>query len=153
MVEKSNKKPSREGNFQISCFYVGEALCGIDIGFVQEINKQVMFTSVPHSPEYVMGIMNLRGKIVTIIDLGKKLGIESSANITDSTRIIIVNSREEYIGLLVDRVTDVVVADWEKVSPPPSNIKGVKGKYFQGVYKFKNMLVAILDVDEVLDSE
>lgn len=143
----------KEGTFQISCFYVGEALCGIDISFVQEINKQVLFTSVPHSPDYVVGIMNLRGKIVTIIDLGRKLGIKSSAEITDNTRIIIVNSEQEFIGFLVDKVTDVVIADWEKISSPPSNIKGVKGKFFQGVYKFKNKLVAILDVEEVLSNE
>lgn len=145
--------PDRKDTFQISCFYVGEALCGIDISFVQEINKQVSFTSVPHSPDYVVGIMNLRGKIVTIIDLGRKLGIKSSAEVTDNTRIIIVNSEHEFIGFLVDKVTDVVIADWEKISSPPSNIKGVKGKFFQGVYKFKNKLVAILDVEEVLSNE
>ncbi|MFP4085001.1 MAG: chemotaxis protein CheW [Desulfonatronovibrio sp.] len=143
----------KKGSFQISCFYVGEALCGIDIGLVQEINKQVLSTTVPHSPEYVMGIMNLRGKIVTIIDLGKKLGIESASEITDDTRIIIVSSRDEFIGLLVDKVTDVILADWEKVSPPPSNIKGARGKFFNGVYRFKNKLVAILDVEEVLGNE
>ncbi|WP_045216920.1 chemotaxis protein CheW [Desulfonatronovibrio magnus] len=153
MTEDNIAKHGKKGTFQISCFYVGEALCGIDIGFVQEINKQVLLTSVPHSPDYVVGIMNLRGKIVTIIDLGKKLGIESTANITDDTRIIIVNSKQEFIGFLVNKVTDVVVADRENVSPAPSNIKGVKGKFFQGVYKYKNKLVAILDVEEVLENE
>ncbi|MFO7726734.1 MAG: chemotaxis protein CheW [Desulfonatronovibrio sp.] len=143
----------KKGSFQISCFYVGQALCGIDIGLVQEINKQVLSTTVPHSPEYVMGIMNLRGKIVTIIDLGKKLGIESAAEITEDTRIIIVGSRDEYIGLLVNKVTDVVVAEWEHVSPPPSNIKGARGKFFNGVYRSKNKLVAILNVEEVLVNE
>ncbi|WP_028574383.1 chemotaxis protein CheW [Desulfonatronovibrio hydrogenovorans] len=143
----------KQGQFQISCFYVGQALCGIDISYVQEINKQVHFTAVPHSPEYVVGIMNLRGKIVTIIDLGKKLGIDSCTDITDQTRIIIVSSRREFIGLLVDKVTDVVLADWEDVSPPPANIRGVNGRFFQGVYKPGNRLVAILDVEEVLGDE
>ncbi|MFW5730451.1 MAG: chemotaxis protein CheW [Desulfonatronovibrionaceae bacterium] len=152
MAEANGQGMGGKGAFQISCFYIGEALCGIDISFVQEINKQVLLTPVPHSPDYVLGIMNLRGKIVTIIDLSRKLGIAANAEFKDSTRIIIVNSRQEYIGFLVDKVTDVVVADWEKVSPPPSNIKGVRGKFFQGVYKHKNSLVAILNVEEVLDS-
>ena len=152
MQEKDKMSSENNDHFQISCFYIGDAMCGIDINLVQEINKQLDFTVVPHAPEYVMGIMNLRGKIVTIIDLSKKLGFASST-MSDQTRIIIVESKEEYIGLLVDKVTDVVLADWEKVSSPPSNIKGLKGKYFQGVYKSKSKLVAILDIEEVLSSE
>ncbi|EFI35611.1 CheW protein [Desulfonatronospira thiodismutans ASO3-1] len=152
MQGKSSKASDRKDPFQISCFYIGDAMCGIDINLVQEINKQLDFTVVPHAPEYVMGIMNLRGKIVTIIDLSKKLGF-SFSRMGDETRIIIVESKDEFIGLLVDKVTDVVLADWEKVSSPPSNIKGLKGKYFQGVYKSRTKLVAILDIEEVLSSE
>ncbi|WP_291322523.1 chemotaxis protein CheW [Desulfonatronospira sp.] len=152
MEKKGKKALDRKEPFQISCFYIGEAMCGIDINMVQEINKQLDFTVVPHAPDYVLGIMNLRGKIVTIIDLSKKLGF-SYSRMTDNTRIIIVESKEEYIGLLVDKVTDVVLADWDKVSSPPSNIKGLKGKYFQGVYKSKTKLVAILDIEEVLSSD
>ena len=140
---------AKKGSFQLSCFYIDEALCGVDIDLVQEINKHIIFTEVPHAPDYVLGIMNLRGRIVTIIDLGKKLGLGDS-KVSESSRIIIVNSKEEQIGLLVDRITDVVASDWDQVTPPPSNIKGVQGKYFQGVLKVKNKLVAILDIEEVL---
>jgi purine-binding chemotaxis protein CheW len=143
---------AKKGSFQLSCFYIGEALCGVDIDLVQEINKHISFTEVPHAPDYVLGIMNLRGRIVTIIDLGKKLGL-GKTKISEDSRIIIVNSREEQIGLLVDKITDVVMSDWEQVTPPPSNIKGVQGKYFQGVLKVKNKLVAILDVEEVLSEK
>ncbi|MBT8762498.1 purine-binding chemotaxis protein CheW [Desulfohalobiaceae bacterium Ax17] len=151
-MDNAEKIAAKAGNFQLSCFYIGEALCGIDIDQVQEINKQISFTEVPHAPEYVLGIMNLRGRIVTIIDLAKKLGLGLS-NLTEESRIIIVSSKEEHIGLLVDKITDVIMADWKQVAPPPSNIKGVQGKYFQGVLNVKNKLVAILDVEEVLAVE
>ncbi len=149
---KNSKSQGGNNDLQISCFYLGKAMCGIDINLVQEINKQLNFTIVPHAPEYVLGIMNLRGKIVTIIDLGKKLGL-SETQFTDSTRIIIIESQEEYLGLLVDQVTDVVTTDWDHVSSPPSNIKGLKGRFFQGVYQSKTKLIAILDISEVLGNE
>ena len=142
----------KTGALQMSCFFVGSALCGIDINVIQEMNKQMEMTKVPQAPSYVLGIMNLRGRIVTIIDLGRKLGL-SPSKMTETSRIIIVNSRDENIGLLVDRVTDVVTAKWEDVEPTPSNIKGVKGKYFQGVLKSSKDLIAVLDVEEVLADE
>lgn len=134
---------------ELATFFVGEALCGMDILKVQEINKLMERTWVPQAPEYVLGVLNLRGKIVTIIDLGKKLSL-SATQLSDATRNIIVDSQDEYIGLLVDRIGDVVLADWDKVEPPPSNISGVQGKFFEGVYKTENSLVGILDVEEVL---
>lgn len=134
---------------ELATFFVGEALCGMDILKVQEINKLMERTWVPQAPEYVLGVLNLRGKIVTIIDLGKKLGL-SATQLSDASRNIIVDSQDEYIGLLVDRIGDVVLADWDKVEPPPSNISGVQGKFFEGVYKTENSLVGILDVEEVL---
>lgn len=140
------------GPVQLACFFIGSALCGIDINAIQEMNRQLEMTRVPQAPAYVLGIMNLRGRIVTIIDLGRKLGLAPSKQ-TDSSRIIIVNSREENIGLLVDRITDVVKAKWEDVGPTPSNIKGMKGAYFLGVLKTSKDLVAILDVEEVLGDE
>lgn len=143
---------NKTGPVQISCFYVGSALCGIDINVIQEMNKQMTMTKVPQSPAHVLGIMNLRGRIVTIIDLGLKLGLSPSKT-TDNSRIIIVNSRDENIGLLVDKITDVVNAKWEEMEPTPSNIKGLKGKYFQGVLKASKELIAVLDVEEVLSED
>lgn len=147
-----NEGKQKTGALQMSCFFVGSALCGVDINVIQEMNKQMEMTKVPQAPEYVLGIMNLRGRIVTIVDLGRKLGLTPS-RITATSRIIIVNSRDENIGLLVDKITDVVTAKWEDVEPTPSNIKGAKGKYFQGVYKAAKDLVAILDVEAVLTDE
>ncbi len=137
---------------ELATFYVGDALCGMDILKVQEINKLIEMTRVPQAPEYVLGILNLRGEIVTIIDLGKKLGLKST-EMSDKTRNIIVNSNEEHIGLMVEQISDVIEADWEKVEAPPANIGDVQGKYFTGVFKTKDRLIGMLDVEKVLEEE
>jgi purine-binding chemotaxis protein CheW len=137
---------------ELASFFVGDALCGMDILKVQEINKLIEMTRVPQAPEYVLGILNLRGEIVTIVDLGKKLGLKST-EMSDKTRNIIVSSNGEHIGLMVEQISDVVQAEWEKVEPPPANIGGVQGKYFTGVFKTEDRLIGILDVEKVLEEE
>jgi purine-binding chemotaxis protein CheW len=136
-------------DIEFSTFYVGGALCGIDILNIQEINKNFEITKVPQAADYVEGILNLRGRIVTIIDLGKKLGLEPASKAKDN-RNIIVNSEDEHIGLLVDSIADVVLAKSSAIEPAPSNIGGVKGKFFEGVLKTETSLIGILDINEVL---
>jgi len=143
------KVESTSEDLEFSTFYVGGALCGINILNIQEINKHFEITSVPQSPDYIEGILNLRGRIVTIIDLGKKLGL-APANKDKDNRNLIVNSEDEHIGLLIDSIADVVIAQKDDIEPAPSNIGGVKGKYFQGVLKTDSQLIGILDIDEVL---
>lgn len=142
-------KDSASKDIEFATFYVGGALCGIDILNIQEINKNFEITKVPQASDYVEGILNLRGRIVTIIDLGKKLGLER-VNKDKDNRNIIVNSDDEHIGLLVDSISDVVLAQKSDIEPAPSNIGGAKGKFFQGVLKTETQLIGILDIDEVL---
>ena len=148
MKDKS-KTDARRETMELATFYIGDALCGMNILKIQEINKLMEMTKVPQAPAYVMGILNLRGQIVTIVDLAKKLGL-SSTELTDKSRNIIVNSKGEHIGLMTSRISDVVQAGSDKIEPPPANIGGVQGRYFTGVYKTENSLVGILDVEEVL---
>ena len=137
---------------ELATFYVGESLYGMDILKVQEINKLMDMTRVPQAPDYVMGILNLRGQIVTVIDLGKKLNLDN-IQVNETSRNIIVNSGNEYIGLLVSRISDVVEAQWDKVEKPPANLDGIQGTFFKGVFKTKDRLIGILDVDRVLAEE
>jgi len=143
---------TQEETMALATFYVGGALCGMDILKIQEINKLMVMTKVPQASDYVMGILNLRGQIVTIIDLGKKLGL-SSTELTSKSRNIIVNSKGEYIGLMTARISDVMHSDMSRIEPPPANIGGVQGKYFKGVFKTEDKLIGILDVEEVLKEE
>jgi len=151
-MSQSLRSEIHSDTVELASFYVGEALCGMDILKVQEINKLIEMTRVPQAPEYVLGILNLRGEIVTIIDLGKKLGLKST-ELNNKTRNIIVNSNGEHIGLMVEQISDVIQVEWEKVEPPPANISDVQGKYFTGVFKTADRLIGILDVEKVLKEE
>lgn len=149
-MRRSAKTEMHSDTVELASFFVGEALCGMDILKVQEINKLIEMTRVPQAPDYVLGILNLRGEIVTIIDLGKKLGLKST-ELTDRTRNIIVSSNGEHIGLMVEQISDVIQVEWEKVESPPANIGDVQGKFFTGVFKTERRLIGILDVERVLE--
>ena len=143
--------PTRESNeiLELSTFYIGAALCSIDILKIQEINKLLDWTPVPQAEKYVRGILNLRGKIITVIDLGYKLGLPSMV-VSNKSRNIVVNSMGEQIGLLVERLSDVVQVDPNKVERPPANIGALQGNFFKGVFKTKDHLIGVLDVEAVL---
>lgn len=147
MIEKKTNISSE--NLKFSTFYVGEALCGINLLKIQEINNHFKITKVPQSSDYITGIINLRGRIVTTFNLGKKLGLDSISN-DKNRKNIIVNSEDEHIGLLVDSISDVVSAKSTDIEAAPSNIGGIKGQYFQGVLKMEDQLIGILDIDQVL---
>ncbi len=137
---------------ELATFYVGNALCGMDILKIQEINKIMQMTKVPQAPEYVLGILNLRGQIITIIDLGKKLGL-GETDLSQDPRNIIVNSSGGHVGLLVRQISDVVEADMDKKERPPANMGGIQGEFFTGVFKTEKSLIGILNVDKVLSIE
>ena len=137
---------------ELATFYVGDALCGMDILKVQEINKLMEMTKVPQAPDYMVGILNLRGQIVTIIDLGQKLSL-GNVEISNESRNIIINAPGEHVGLLVTKISDVVMADPDKIEPAPANMSGIQGSFFTGVYKTENKLIGILDIKEVLRIE
>ncbi len=137
---------------ELATFFIGDALCGIDILNIQEINRQMEVTWVPQAPDYVQGVLNLRGRIVTVIDLGKKLGLSPIKPYKDN-RNIIIDSEDEHIGFMVDRISDVLLAESNKIEPAPANIGGVQGRFFKGVFKTQNSLIGVLNIDEILKDE
>jgi purine-binding chemotaxis protein CheW len=151
-MQKDSFAANQKNILELATFYVGESLCGINILNIQEINKNVDITHVPQAPEYVVGVLNLRGRIVTVIDLGEKLKL-SPININKENCNIIVDSQEEQIGLLVDSISDVLLARSDKIEPAPANLGGVKGKFFKGVFKTEDKLIGVLDIEEVLKEE
>jgi purine-binding chemotaxis protein CheW len=137
---------------QLVTFHVGDAICGLDIQCVKGITQRPEMTPVPLAPEYVRGILNLRGEIVTVIDLGRRVGLSPNREGRHS-RGIIVEFGGEHIGLLVDRVGDVVSESSSQVDPPPASLGGVQGGFFQGVLKTQTSLVGVLDLERLLQED
>ena len=134
---------------ELIIFQVGNILCAASIAQVQEINQNLRITPVHHAPEYVKGVVNLRGQIVTVIDLGQKFGVEAVEQHTDRC-IVVVRFAKELIGLLVDDVQDVIWAHASDIEATPGNVSGIQGAFFSGIYKMSQGLVAIVNFEEVL---
>ena len=134
---------------QFATFYVGHMLLGVDIRVVQEINRQSEITQVPHAPDYVRGVINLRGDVATIVDLRAILGLPPSET-SRQTRNLIVHHQGEAIGLLVDQISDILTLREDEISPPPTNVEGVDGRLMSGVCTLESEIVVLLDIDEVL---
>lgn len=133
-------------------FQVGEIRCGIDILEMDGINWVPSITPVYGAPNYVKGLLNLRGQVVTVLDLGKRLGIGACQG-SKKSRIIIVTIEEEHIGLLVDYVTEVIYARESEILPPPENTMKSQGVFFKGILKNKNRLITLLNVAAILNTD
>jgi purine-binding chemotaxis protein CheW len=133
----------------LATFFVREAHCGLDATGIQEVIRLGPLTPVRHAPADVAGIVNLRGKIVTILDLGLRLGFAKAVPSADS-RIFIIEDRNEFVGLLVDRVYEVVEVDRDTWQPPPANVAWGQGRYIQGVCRTSGRVITVLDPGLIL---
>lgn len=128
---------------------IGNLRCGIDLRYVQEIDRNLDITRVRHAPAYVRGVVNLRGQLLTLIDLRKKFDLDP-VDTTSEMRIVVVEQGDGAVGLLVDRVDDIIEASAQDLEPPPSNVGRVVGAFFRAIYKMEDGLAAVLDLEEVL---
>ncbi len=133
----------------LATFYVRDALCALDAAGVQEVIRLGPVTPVHYAPQEVLGIVNLRGKIVTIVDLGLRLGFPKALAGSES-RIFIVEDRNEFIGLLVDRVDEVVEVERDHWQPPPANVNWGQARFFKGICRARGRVVTLLDAAQIL---
>lgn len=137
---------------EIATFYVDNAWMGVFIDQVEEINHHMDLTPVPNVRSSVRGLMNLRGEVVTVIDLRVVLGLEPAV-IQRKTCNVVVRSGNERIGILADRVGDVILARRESIEPPPANVASADGRLLRGVCQLESDILAILDVEQILSSD
>jgi purine-binding chemotaxis protein CheW len=151
---------------QFVTFRLERSLFGIDVLLVDEINRQLDMVPVAGAPDFVRGLINLRGQIVSVIDLGTKLGLEprtinrlSRCVVLKTTRMITHLKEEglvtdttcsDIVGLLVDRVEDMVIVDDTQIDPPPANVGQVAGEFISGVVQRSGDLLIILKLSEVV---
>lgn len=139
----------RSGELQIVTFKIGKEEFSVDILKVQEIIRIIEITRVPRSPEFVEGVINLRGKVIPVIDLRKRFGLSKIGHDHD-TRIIVVESTGRTVGMIVDSVSEVLRLNASTVEPPPEIVGSIDSEYIDGVGKLEDRLIILLNIDKVL---
>lgn len=142
-------RENRGGKFL--SFFLAEEEYGIEILKVQEIIGIVGITRVPRTPEHIRGVINLRGKVIPVVDLRLKFGMETKEQ-TEETCIIVVRARGIEIGIIVDRVSEVLNIVSEDIEDAPSFGAGVNTDYLLGIGKSDGRVKLLLDIDKVLST-
>lgn len=133
---------------QLVIFKLGREEYGVSILQVQEIKRITEITRVPHTPEYIKGVINLRGSVLPVIDLKRRLNLPQQAS-TENTRIIIVKVQEISLGMIVDAVLEVMTIHQENIDSPEVVAGSVAANYLSGVGKLENRLLILLDLETI----
>ena len=137
---------------QLVVFKLGDESYGVNIEAVNTIIRIPDITSVPHAPEYVQGVINLRGLIVPVICLRTRFGL-SRAEITKATRVVVVESTGMQVGMIVDAVTETMSLPLANIEPLSPLVQSVDSRYLRGVGKIDNRLIILLSLDKVLSQQ
>jgi purine-binding chemotaxis protein CheW len=137
---------------QLVSFNIGTEEFGVDILKVQEINRMVDITRVPRSPDFVEGIINLRGKVIPIIDIRKRFNM-ALAEHDKNTRIVVVDIEGQVMGMIVDSVSEVLRLPASTIEAPPEVVSSVDSDYIRGVAKLEDRLLIYLDLSRILSGE
>jgi purine-binding chemotaxis protein CheW len=143
-----NSAPATAELLQLVSFFLGNEEFALEILKVQEIIRMVDLTRVPNAPEFVEGVINLRGKVIPVIGLRKRFAMEPREH-DKQTRIVVVELHGSVVGFVVDSVSEVLRIPADTVEPPPRLAK-TKREYVCGVGKLSNRLLLLLDVDRLL---
>jgi purine-binding chemotaxis protein CheW len=140
------------GTRQLIDFLVGDDHFGLDILSVREVIRLAAVTALPRAPTAVKGVINLRGKVIPLVDLREKFGLPARAW-DDATRVIIVDVREKAAGLIVDGVSHVVRFTTEQLKPAPAWIAGLRGELVQGVAGVDGRFIVLLNPDVLFSGD
>lgn len=146
-IEKSSGPVSEL--LQLVSFKIGSEEFGVDILNVQEINKMTAITKVPNSLDFVEGVINLRGRIIPVIDLRTRLGLAKKEHDKD-TRIIVVEIEGKTIGFIVDVVSEVLRIPANVTEAPPELVAGINSEFIKSVGKLEDRLLILIDLNKLL---
>ncbi|OQY13333.1 MAG: hypothetical protein B6I31_01370 [Desulfobacteraceae bacterium 4572_19] len=153
---------------QISTFILGDTILGVDILLVKEVYRNIELTPIPDAPAHLRGLMNLRGRVVTVIDLNVCMN-RPEIDSTDENRLLILKTDDEIaqyqkhglmedaklgediVGFLIDRMDDVINVETKNIVPPPPNLESIEEELIEGVIKLGGKLVILLDVTALLE--
>ncbi len=133
-------------------FNIAEETFGISIAQINQILKPQEIFKVPNTPPFIEGLINLRGKVITVFNLRKRFGMPEKEN-DDNTKVIIVNLEELLLGFTVDSVTEIVNLQDEDIVPTPPSISSFDRRFLSGVGKMEDKLILILNLEKVLTTD
>ena len=139
-----------EGAIEVITFHVGDRWLGVDIREVQEINRMMEITPATNAPEVVAGLINLRGDVVTVVDLKHILHLSQTKE-SHQTRIVVVNWGKEKVGVMVDRVSDVVTIAPDELLTPPANLNSRESRAISAVYQGEHELLMVVQLKDMME--
>jgi len=152
MRAKREKVEESGDEEQIVSFRLGNETFGVKVSDVREIGKVQNITKIPKMPEYIEGVMNLRGQVTTVIDLKKRLNIDRSTVLTDQSRIIIAEVSDNQLGIIVDSVEDVIRIPRSSISPPPRTLMATQdSSALVGICKVKERMIMLMDIGKTME--
>jgi purine-binding chemotaxis protein CheW len=147
------EKKAVEATEHLVTFLLGAEEYGLDVRLVQEIIRVTEVTPVPRAPEFVKGVINLRGRIIPVVDLRRKLGLGEVDASARTARVVVAKLRDRLVGLLVDGASQVLKVPVSLIEPTPEEVLDVEADYIRGVAKLANRLVILMDLARVLSLE
>lgn len=148
----SDQKRQETELLQLVTFSIGDEEFGVEILKVQEIIRMLEITKVPKAPAFVEGVINLRGKVIPILDLRKRFGLAERDH-DKNTRIIVIDINSMIVGFIVDSVSEVLRLPASTVEPPPPVVAGLDSDYISGVGKLEDRLLIMLDLNRLLSND
>ena len=151
-MKNSTAQSSDDPMLQWVTFRLDNETYGINVMQVQEVLRYSEIAPVPGAPSYVLGIINLRGNVVTVIDTRQRFGLDS-AEITDNTRIVIIEADKQVVGILVDSVAEVVYLRQSEIATAPNVGNDESAKFIQGVCNKNGELLILVELDKMMTEE
>jgi purine-binding chemotaxis protein CheW len=145
-------RAAAEATEHLATFFLAGEEYGVEVRQVQEIRRVTEITSVPRAPEFIRGVINLRGRILPVLDLRRRLALGEVA-MDRAARIVVVRIKERLLGLLVDGASQVLKVKVSQIEPPPEEVLQQGGDYIRGVAKLDDRLIILVDLERLLAHE
>jgi purine-binding chemotaxis protein CheW len=147
-----DQRAAAEATEHLATFFLDREEYGVDVRQVQEIRRLTEITGVPRAPEFIRGVINLRGRILPVLDLKRKLGL-GEVEPGRASRIVVVRVKDRLLGLLVDGASQVLKVEVSRIEPPPAEVVEKGGDYIRGVAKLEDRLIILVDLERLLAHE